>query len=182
MFNRGDKVWHASFKRILKRVVCPECFGKKYLTVILGDDSRVIIDCAGCSAGYDPPKGYVEYFEHSADVELVTICEVRIYNSIEYGFNHQESLDFTVHRIANDKNMFATKPEAEVRAQKLAEEWNQEQLAKIHQKKNNDRSWSWHVHYYRKMIRDAEQTIEDARVRLDVAREEEKEGNSCETS
>jgi len=171
-YNIGDKVWHASRKTTEKKVTCPECFGEKYLTVILGDRSLVTIDCAGCASGYDPPKGYVTYHKQDVEVKLVTICKVEIYSDrTEYGFDGSEH----AHHVAKDSDFFSTKPEAEVRAKELAEEYNKEQLAKIHRKEKSHRDWSWHVHYYRKMIRDAEKTIEMAKAKLDVARMKEKE-------
>lgn len=168
-YNVDDKVWYAGRESTVEKVVCPECFDKKYLTVILGDDSQVTIDCAGCSKGYDPPKGYITYFKQSVKVELVTIDRVEIDRDyVEYAFNK-----VGCHcNIAKNTDIFSTKEGAENRAKELAEEHNKEQLAKIHQKKKNDRDWSWHVHYYRKMIRDAEKTIEDAKKKLDVAKDQ----------
>ena len=166
MFNLEDRVWHASRTNVEERVVCPECFGKKYLTVILGDDSQVTIDCAGCASGYDPPKGYVTYRKQDVDVSQVTIDRVEINpDYVEYGFDR---VGYGI-RIAKDTEIFATKEEAEIRAKELAEEWNQVQLDRIHQKKKNDRTWAWHVHDYRKQIREAEKTIEYATAKLDAA-------------
>lgn len=167
VYNIGDKVWHATCKTTLTKVTCPECFGKRYLTVILGDDSKVTIDCAGCASGYDPPKGYVTHYEHGADVSLVTIGRVEINpDHVEYGFNRVGGCM----NIAKDTELFSTKEEAEIRAKQLSEEWDKDQLTKIHQKEKHDHTWSWHVHYHRKQIKDAEKTIEYAKKKLDAAR------------
>lgn len=171
-YNINDKVWHANRKSTEERATCPECFGKRYLTVILGDGSQVTIDCAGCASGYDPPQGYVTYHKQGVDVRLVTICKVTIYSEYaEYGFDGTESC----HHVAKDTDLFSTKKEAEVRARELAKEWNREQLAKIHRKEKNHRDWSWHVHYHRKQIRNAEKTIEYAKAKLDAAKAHTKE-------
>ena len=74
----GDIAWHAESGTRQETEVCPECCGKKYLTVILGDDSQVTIDCAGCASGYDPSKGYVSYWAHSAKVRQVMISGMEI--------------------------------------------------------------------------------------------------------
>ena len=172
LFNIGDEAWYARRESTLERVTCPECFDKKYLTVILGDGSQVTIDCAGCAAGYDPPRGYVTYYKQSASVSLVSICKVEIYaDHAEYGFGGTE----TCHHIARDTELFATEEEAKVRAKELAEEWNKEKLAQIHRKEKNDHTWSWHVHYHRKQIRDAKNTIEYAEKKLDAAKAHVKE-------
>lgn len=166
-FNIGDKVWHAGRESTPEQVICPECFNKKYLTVILGDDSKVTIDCVGCSVGINPPRGYITYNKQSVEAKLVTICrKTEESDHVEYGFDRAGC---AMH-IAKDTDLFSTKAEAEIRAKELAEEWNKEQLIKIHRKEKNDRAWSWHVHYYRKTIRDAEKTIKDAKARLDAAK------------
>ena len=64
---------------------------------------------------------------------------------------------------------FETKEEAEVKALELAMEWNKEELERINRKEKNNRTWSWHVHYYRKMIRDKEKEITRAKEKLNVA-------------
>lgn len=168
-YNIGDKVWYARRQSKEEKVTCPECFGKRYLTVILGDDSKVIIHCAGCSStGYEEPRGYVTYYKQDIGVELVTICKVEIYHDhVEYGFDCVPGIS---HHIAKDTDLFRTKEEAEVRAKELAEEWNKEQLAKIHRKEKNHRTWSWHVYYHRQEIRRAKETIEYATKQLDAAK------------
>jgi len=171
IYNIGDKVWYSGRKSTTESVVCPECFGKKYLTVTLGDDSQVTIDCAGCASGYDPPRGYKTYYKQDIEVSQVTICQIEIEpTSVEYGFN---SFDRRHYRV-KETDLFTTKEKAEIRAKELAEQWNQEHLAKIHRKEQNNRTWSWHVHYYRKMIRDAEHNIERAKKKLDAARQHAK--------
>jgi len=168
IYNIGDRVWYAGRESIQERVMCPECFGKKYLTVILGDDSQVTIDCAGCGSGYEPPKGYVTYWKQNVEVKLVTIDRVEINPTyVEYVFDR---VGCSGH-IAKDTDIFSTKEEAEVRAKELAEEWNKERLAKIHRKEKNNKTWSWHVHYYRRQIRDAKETIDYATQQLDAAKQ-----------
>ena len=44
MHNLGDTVWRATVKRSQVHVACPDCFGRRALRVILGDDSEVVID------------------------------------------------------------------------------------------------------------------------------------------
>lgn len=171
-YNIGDKVWYAKRQSKKEKVTCPECFGKRYLTVILGDDSKVTIDCAGCTAGYNSPTGYVTYYKRDIDVSKVTIGGIRITcDCVEYEINKTSCSC----NIVKDSDIFWGRIEAEVRAKELAEEWNKEQLAKIHRKVKNNHTWSWHVHYHRKQIRDAEKTIEYATKQLNVAKDKAKE-------
>jgi len=172
-YNIGDRVWYAGRESTTKEVVCPECFGKKYLTVILGDDSQVTIDCAGCKLGYNPPRGYITYWEQKPSIRQVTICKVEITSDhVEYGYDGTGSSCL----IAKETELFDTEEKAEIRAEELAEEWNKEKLAEIHRKEKNNHTWSWHVHYHRSQIREAERTIEYAREKLDAAKTHVKNG------
>ena len=162
-FKIGDKVWYASRKTINKSIVCPECFGKKALTVILGDDSTVSIDCAGCASGYDPPKGYVTFWEQSVNVSEEIIQKIIIeIDKVEYGFNNCYSTD--------EKNIFLIKEDAEKRASELAEEHNKEELEKIYRKEKNNHTWSWNVHYHRNCIRNCERDLIYHKAKLAVAK------------
>jgi len=163
MYKMGDKVWYAQRKNVEKTMVCPECFGKKYLTVVLGDDSRVTINCAGCSSGYDPAKGFITYYQWETDVEEVVIDNIEITpKGITYGFDG-------CYR-ANNTDMFATREKAEIRARELAEEHNKEELEKLSRKEKSNRTWSWNVHYYRSEIRKSKKDIERYEKRLSVAK------------
>jgi hypothetical protein len=172
-YKLNDTPWHASFESTKKTMTCPECQGQKYLTVILGDGSRVTIDCAGCASGYDLPTGYVSYWEHSPIAKQVRICKVEITSEeIEYGYDGTASS----HSRGKDTEFFDTKAEAEARAQEMAEEWNKEQEEKLLSKKEfNHRTWAWHVHYYRNKIRRAKEEIERAERQLDAAKKHVKE-------
>ena len=176
IYSIGDKVWYAGRESKIERVTCPECFGKKYLTVILGDDSKVTIDCAGCAAGYDPPKGYVEYYKQFFNVSEITIDGVEMdRQKVQYKFGGS----LCSYHIADGEDVFSSKEAAEARAKELAEEHNKQELERIHRKEKNNRTWSWHVHYYRKMIRNAKKEIERAEQKLDAAKakvKEEKKG------
>ena len=163
MYKLGDKVWYAQMKNVEKKETCPECFGKKYLTVILGDNSKVTIDCAGCGGGFDYAKGYVTYYQWETDVQEVTIERIEISSKgVEYGFHSCY--------IARDAKIFSTEKEAEVKAKELAEEHNKEELKKLSRKEKNNHTWSWNVHYYRKEIRNSKENIERYEKLLNVAK------------
>lgn len=167
-FNIGQKVWYAERDVKRERVRCPECFGLKVLTVILGDQSEVTIDCAGCSSGIEKPKGFLEYFKQSASCHQITITKIEIKSEgAEYGCHECYSL--------KEDELFLNQESAEIRALELAEEWNRGELDKINRKEKNDRKWSWHVHYHRKCIRDAEKALIYHNAKLNVAREKSKE-------
>jgi len=168
-YNIGDKVWYAKTGTKEKSVECPECFGKKFLTVILGDNSKVTIDCAGCARGYEPPKGYVIYYEWGVDVREVTIQRMEIKpDEVTYGFWDCYS--------AETDRIFSTKEEAEKRALELVEEHNKEELARIYRKEKNNHTWSWNVHYHRDCIRRAEKDLIYHKAKLEASKGKLKEG------
>lgn len=169
-YNIGDSLWYAGREAIEETVTCPECLRNGYLTVTLGDASEVTIPCAGCSDGYLPPKGYIRYWKHKISVSLVTIDRVEINRDYtEYLFDNN--------RLAKDTDLFLTKDQAEARAKELAEKYNKVELERINKKEKHNRTWAWHVHYYRKMIRNAEKDIERAKTQLAFAESKAHEPN-----
>lgn len=163
-----DVVWYANRETKTEQVICPECFGNKFLTVILGDNSQVDIDCVGCGAGLENPKGYIVYYKHLVNVKQITIEKIEETKlKTEYGFNGCYRVD--------GKNLFDTKKEAEKKAEILAEEHNKEELERIYRKEKNNRTWSWNVHYHRDCIRKAEKDLIYHNAKLKVAKIKTKE-------
>ena len=157
-----DTIWYANRDTRLEQVICPECFGKRFLTVILGDNSQVTIDCVGCGVGLENPKGYIEYHKHLVSVKQIIIEKVEETKlKTEYGFNG-------CYRVG-EEDLFNTKEEAEKRALELAEEHNKEELEKINRKEKDNRTWAWNVHYHRDCIRRAEKDLIYHKTKLSVA-------------
>jgi len=168
MFKIGDKVWFAQIKSGEDKVLCPECFGKKYLTVILGDDTRVSIECVGCKRGYNEPTGYVYYFKRFVDVFLVTIERMEIEkDKVEYGFNGCYQ--------TKESRLFIDKESAEKEAARLIEELNKEELAKIYTKEKHNHNWAWNVYYHRNCIKKAQHELEYHTAKLNYAKTKVKE-------
>ena len=167
-YNLGDEVWYASFEIRTKQIVCDDCRGQKYLTVIMGDGSQVTIDCVGCSAGFEPPKGYNTIYEGTPNSELKTITKVEIeVDRVRYQFSHY---------ICDEDRLFDTKEEADKEAERLAEEYKQEQLYRLKNlKENNKRTWSWNAYYHRRAIKQAQKDLEYHTAKLEVAKIKEKE-------
>jgi hypothetical protein len=155
-YNIGEKVWYAGMSNKKEFVVCPECFGKKFVTVILGDDSRVTIDCAGCSSGFDPPRGSIYYYKWSVNVEQIIIEGVEINKN-----KNKEEVRYRYNScyIADSNKVFSDKKQAEEKAMELIEEHNQDELKKINSKEKSNRSWAWNAHYHRNCIRNCEKDL-----------------------
>lgn len=78
-FNIGDAVFfvESSCGYGLK-VPCRMCFGKRKVTVILGNDEQVLSKCEYCAAGVDPPSGYSTTWEAASIIHSGTITGVRL--------------------------------------------------------------------------------------------------------
>jgi hypothetical protein len=77
-FNLGDHVWYAGISSGQKQIQCPDCFGKKFLTVILGDDSVVTVECPECRKGYYGSSGTILSYDYETSVELCRVEGVEI--------------------------------------------------------------------------------------------------------
>ena len=157
----GDKVWYAKSGSEEKSVLCPECFGKKYLKVILGDDSELLIHCVSCS--YRPEysyeeisTGYVKYYAWSAKPIQLEITGMDIDGlKVEY----KSATGHGSYYRLNEDEIFDTEEEAKLRANQLSAEHNQDELDKINRKEKNNRTWAWNVHYHRNCIKRAERDL-----------------------
>lgn len=172
MYNIGDTPWYAGQDYVERKVVCPDCLDQKYLTVILGDGSQVTIPCTTCSIGYDPPRGFIIYHEASTAVRQVKICHIELSDD-EVKYGHSGSSAYCYRTAAPDE-LFDTREEAMVKAEEIAERLNKEEDEKIRRKKDSNRSWAWHVTYYRNQIRDYKKTIAFAQQQLNAAEERAK--------
>ena len=171
-YDIGDKVWWASRISTEERVVCPECFGKLFLTVILGDNSQVTIECAGCASGYNPPRGYITYWKQTVGVKQSTVGGIE--NYIDKPIGYKVNYTGCSYNCVKEDEVFDTREEAEKRALELAEQHNKEELVRIHRKEKNNRSWSWNAHYHRDCIRRAKKDIEYHSAKLEVAKQHQK--------
>ena len=169
MYKLGDKVFVAFLKSHEKWVTCPHCFGKRALTVILGDDSQVSIDCDCCRYGFEGSKGYLKSWGWVSGVKESTITKVEQEwpEKIEYGVDGG-------YRVDQDK-VFDTQVAAEIRAQELIIEQDKKELHCIQVKERVDRNWAWNVRYHRERIKQSEKDLEYHRAKLAVAQTHVKE-------
>lgn len=166
-FSIGDTVFIARVNSTEKWIACPDCFGKRYLTVILGDESQVTIDCACCARGYEPSKGIVlSYYYNSPQAEEVVVCDIELREGkIRYNWSDEE-------------DVFATEEEALARSVAKAADLEIEEQRRIHKKEKDTRTWSWNATYHRQQIRHAEKELAYHKSKLEAAKfhvKEEKE-------
>ena len=167
IFKIGDKVWYASFERREKRIVCEDCYGDKYITVIMGDSSKVTIQCAGCQSGIEPSRGWNLIYEYEAKSQLTTINRIEI---------KKESIEYYTDYGCGENRVFATKEEADEKATELGRDYYAEQINRIKNlKEHNKRTWSWNAHYHRRQIKEAQRNLEYHTAKLNVAKIKAKE-------
>ena len=151
-FEIGQTVWVARTTRRAAHVVCPVCFGKKVVTLELGDGSRIEMDCDYCSKGYEAPTGYVDG-DWSWEPRIegpYTIVGVRTEvdedeTEIMYWTRTPENskIGFSEDKVA------VTQEGAERLAREMAIRQQEKELKDEREKKEKPhKSYSWHVGYH----------------------------------
>jgi len=167
----GDSLYLAQHEITEKWITCPDCFGKKTLKVILGDDTELIIPCQTCAIGYDPPRGMVKTFDTKPDYKPVTITGMEISeNEVRYRCDC---------RSMKEGNLFRTEEEAIKRGEELAAQAIHEESIRLQRKERQTRSWAWHVTYYRGIIQRAKAEIVRSEKLLGIATAKTAKGSNA---
>ena len=166
-FQIGDEIWRAATKTRPVYLTCLECAGKGYITVILGDDTHVTIECDCCNRGYLGSDGNHLRYEHYEAAESGTVNGVEISDgTYEYRIPSGSGGYYCV----KESDVFTDEASAQVRANELAAERTLEQAKLLCQKQNKDRSWAWNVKYHRDAIRRASEAIVQHTSQLEYAK------------
>ena len=171
----GDTVWHATLEHGIEHVTCPDCCGRRTLVVTLGDDSTVSIECSTCARGYEPPRGFIERDTHTIapTTLLITKVETKIVNAEEVTLYSGPG-----RYRANESDLCPTIEEASVKAAALLVERDKEAAERMKRKEKDGRTWSWHVTYHRRCIKQAEKDLAYHRAKLAVSLPHVKEEKS----
>ena len=165
MFAIGAVVYLAEFAPMTEVwVECPDCAGKKYLRVILGNDEEVTIDCV-CY------RGKVAQWEPKAEAVVHT---VRGLETMEGADGIQIRYKFSGGRVVDSRDVFATDPEAMIRAEERGEKYAAAQNKRELAKEKDHKTWAWHVHYHRREVKRAKGELERHEAKLDVAKKKDR--------
>ena len=165
-FSYAEAVWCAEVVPKETFLQCPDCFGKKFLRVILGDDSEVTVDCSLCERGYLGPQGLIISHDYAADIEMRVITSIEVRDGeFHYGFYQ---------RSGAERNCFTSPDDAKIRASELQKEYEDREQARLAGRENPNRSWAWNVNYHRGSIRRAKKDIEYHTKKLAMALEYKK--------
>ena len=155
MFDVGDIVWVPDCGNERVPIPCPVCFGKKEVTLILGDESMVVLPCEGCGNGFEGPRGFVMEYRPNVGASQRIIKEVRVKNTasgqeIEYLSNEGW--------ILRPESTFSTKEEAEKNSVAKKEILEKEESLRV--KHKDSKSYSWNALYHMRQVKDAQQKID----------------------
>lgn len=149
-YSVGDTVWLSRYAHEAVQKPCPVCFGNKQVTLILGNDDKVLLPCDSCGHGLDEPTGVVTEYEYVAKADHLVITRVESNITLE----GEERRYYFAHRYANSENIFDSEAEALARcSQIIAQELLED--AKAHRLKHNRlKSYAWNAGYHLRQARD----------------------------
>lgn len=156
-FNVGDSVYWAKAETRLVHKPCPVCFGKRRVTVILGNDEQVSVECDYCGKGWENARGYVESYDWVPGVQQITLDkktveEVNGERNVEYRYGGY---------VLRDEDIFSTTTEANDRIKEKIIERDRAEAEKIERTKDDKtKSFGWLVGYHRREKKRAEQQVE----------------------
>lgn len=158
-FNIGDKVfWVESSTHYGKQIPCPLCFGKRFVTIILGDDSQTKIQCGYCEKGCSGTTGFATVWEPMARVNSGTITGVSLRDGIRYEVGSKSLTESDLFAGEQDAESLRLAKFEEEKAR--AEEWFRESFIQAKKKQ------IWSAGYHRNNIKQLERSIEWHKLRL----------------
>ena len=175
-FNIGDIIYYPVANTKQQWITCPDCMGKKYLTVILGDGTKVTIDCVTCSAGYEPPQGIIIKYEYTGEVKKSTVAGINAMGKkIEYLVDVNGDIEYGCYSCKRLTEVFATPEEAEVALKPLMEQHEEEERHRLASKEKPNRTWAWNATYHRNEIKRHQKDIEYHTAKMNAAKQYVKE-------
>lgn len=164
----GQKLWLATHDGEEISVTCPDCGGTGQIHCRLFDGTELSVECAGCTRGYHGPQGRLYLWARKPRASSVEIIGMEVEaGKITYRTSGSVMTD--------EANLFLNQEDAVACAQEIAAQHDSDDLARALNKEKPTRSWSWHVHYHRRCIRDAEKQIAYHAGKLNVAKLKAKE-------
>ena len=166
-FNIGDEVFYVtSACHYGKSVPCEMCFGKRKVTVILGNDERVESQCGHCQHGVDAPSGFSRTWEPEASIKFGTIKGI---SDSSEGWRYSIGYD-----IVSASELFATREEAVPLMEKQLAE--QKERRKVWERDNfitATEKQIWSTGYHRRQIADHKQRMAWHEMRLCMIKEKD---------
>ena len=175
-YSMGQELFWAKLEPREIRIQCPDCFGNRFLTVILGDGEHVTIECTGCQCGYEPPRGWVKIVQYQQSVIKGTVSGIEIKTvdgvpEVEYRINGRWWV--------KPEDLAMVEEIAKRRADEKAGELSQYELERFYSKEKPKRDWGWQATYHQSCIRHAKEELDYHTAKLNVALNHKNKEASC---
>ena len=175
-YSVGDRVWWArcGIRHVTK--TCPICFGNRQVTLVLGNEDKVVLPCDYCGKGYNAPTGQIEEYEYIAEVEETTITRVDIHESS--GGEKREYHSSSGYWHDDGANLFDTQQEALAACAEIVRQKEKEENTRVEHIKNSVRkTFSWNAGYHLRQAAKCEKEAQFHRERATLCKARVKEKN-----
>ena len=183
----GDPIIYIEHSYEAARKVCDQCFGKRFLTVILGNDEQVTIECQHCLEN----RGYGDRVAtgYTNNREALWAAREGVVSGMEKNWAseaHDFPIRYEIHSHKPDKNaIFETVAEAKaeaalrnVEAEAYRDGTNERKRDRGSSKNMNAHTWAFQASYYRDQIKHSLADIEYAKNRIEVANKYRRDGKT----
>jgi hypothetical protein len=131
-------------------VPCPICYGKRRVTVILGNDEQMSVECEYCGKGRGGPTGTAKEYGPSSRVTETTVTGMT-----RGSFGDGWQIETASYRSSRDP-IFTSREEAEAKRVELHAEVVKRAADCNHASKyRGAREATWHLGYHRNGVRRA---------------------------
>ena len=164
-FSIGETFWRPVLTPQQLTVPCPVCSGEKVVTVIIGQDERLMVECDACGLGYEHPRGVIEEWVSDPGAAEFVIEAVESFMRGEW----------TVRSTTKERHSFASlcRTESEALAVSVAACATQaeENMRRRQHHRGRVSKATWSVQYHRAMIKDLERQLAWHRAKIDAKKD-----------
>jgi hypothetical protein len=142
------------------------CFGKRKVTVVLGNGVNVETECDHCKQGVEPPSGFSKTWEPKSQIHFGVIKGIR---DTSEGWRYDIGYE-----SVQDHEVFTSREAAvPLMERRLVEETERRAAFERDNFVTATKKQLWSAHYHRARIADAERTMAWHKMRLCMIQEKE---------
>ena len=163
----GEKVWWVeSYTNFGKSILCPMCFGKRFVTIILGDGSKTEIICGMCSHGLEIATGQAKTWEPAAFIRSGVITGISTREGAKYEVGHTSVFQ---HECFDSEEAAIPMQDSKLKeVQDLAEKYYKDNFIQC------KKTQIWSAGYHREQVKYHERQIDWHLSRLNMIKERKK--------